>query len=65
MGIIQGCNLCKTPKEVGEINTNGLKDNIKAKQLFETKVKNTKDITIINNMIYQRLYPQWMQKKII
>ena len=49
MGIIQGCNLCKTPKEVGEINTNGLKDNIKAKQLFETKVKNTKDITIINN----------------
>ena len=42
MGYIQGCNICKSPEDVEEINTNKFRNNIVAKKLFETKLKKIK-----------------------
>ena len=42
MGFIQGCNMCKSTIEVGEIDTNSFRNNIKAKTLFESKIKKNK-----------------------
>jgi hypothetical protein len=39
MGFIQGCNMCKSPGEVGEIDTIKFNNDMKAKALFETKIK--------------------------
>ena len=32
MGIIQGCNMCKSTPEFGEIDTNNLRNNMIAKK---------------------------------
>ena len=59
MGFIQGCNMCKSPGEVGEIKTNNFHDNEKAKTLFESKLKKHKEISIIPNNNISNIIAQY------
>ena len=59
MGFIQGCNMCKSPGDVGEINTKNNQNNIEAKNLFETKLKKNKEISIITNNNISKIISQY------
>jgi len=59
MGYIQGCNICKSPEDVEEINTNKFRNNIVAKNLFETKLKKNKEISIITNNNISKIISQY------
>lgn len=41
--------MCKTPQEVGEIDTHNFQENLLAKTLFETKIKKNYNVKIIND----------------
>ena len=49
MGFVQGCKLCKSQSEMGEIETNSFHNNIVAKELFESKLKKTREASIVTN----------------
>ena len=51
--------MCKSTIEVGEIDTNSFRNNIKAKTLFESKIKKNKEITIISNNNSSKLISQY------
>jgi len=59
MGFIQGCRVCKSPAELGEVDMNNLKNNMIAKNNFETKLKENKEITIIRNNNISQVITQY------
>ena len=60
MGFIQGCNICKTQGDIGEIDTGNNQNNIRAKTLFEDKIKKNKEATILTNNNINRLMSQYI-----
>ena len=48
MGFIQGCNICKSKGDIGEIDTVNYQNNIRAKNLFENKIKKNKEAMILS-----------------
>ena len=59
MGFIQGCNMCKSQSEVGEINTNTFINNLQAKTLFENKIKKNNDALILTNNNISKIISQY------
>ena len=51
--------MCKSPGEVGEINTNNYHINMKAKNLFETKLIKNKEISIITDNNISKIISQY------
>ena len=59
MGFIQGCRISKSPIELGEVDMNNLKNNMIAKENFETKLKENKEIIIIKNNNISNIITQY------
>ena len=59
MGFIQGCRICKSPIELGEVDMNNLKNNMIAKENFETKLIENKEIIIIKNNNISNIITQY------
>ena len=51
MGFIQGCNICNTPKEIGELkadNRTNNSENSKARKAFEIRLRNHREASILS-----------------
>ena len=51
--------MCKSPGDVGEINAHNFQNNIQAKNLFETKIKKNKEVSIITNNNISKIISQY------